>query len=89
MGITRREVGMSGLSYHQRNGRRQVATADDSEYSLSVDDAAERYAHAGYPIIDLQHHRGAAAERPMINDFPFGVDLPDHRAGGAKKLRPV
>jgi hypothetical protein len=28
---------------------RPVATTDDSEYSLSVDDAAERYAHAGHP----------------------------------------
>src|SRR5262249_1165665 len=28
---------------------RQVATVDDSEYSLSVDEAAERYAHAGHP----------------------------------------
>lgn len=28
---------------------RPVATPDDSEYSLSVDDAAERYAHAGHP----------------------------------------
>jgi|SRR5579864_3298107 len=28
---------------------RQVATTDDSEYSLSVDEAAERYAHAGHP----------------------------------------
>lgn len=28
---------------------RPVATTDDSEYSLSVDEAAERYAHAGYP----------------------------------------
>jgi hypothetical protein len=28
---------------------RQVATTDDSEYSLSVDEAAERYDHAGHP----------------------------------------
>jgi hypothetical protein len=28
---------------------RPVATTDDSEYSLSVDEAAERYAHAGHP----------------------------------------
>jgi hypothetical protein len=42
-----------------------------------------------YPMIDLQHHRCAAAERPMINDFLFGVYLPDHRTGSAKKLRPV
>ncbi len=28
---------------------RQVATTDDSEYSLSVDEAAERYEHAGHP----------------------------------------
>lgn len=28
---------------------RPVATTDASEYSLSVDDAAERYAHAGHP----------------------------------------
>jgi hypothetical protein len=28
---------------------RPVATTDDSEYSLSVDDAAERYAYAGHP----------------------------------------
>ena len=28
---------------------RQVATTDDSEYSLSVEEAAERYDHAGHP----------------------------------------
>jgi len=28
---------------------RPVATTDDSEYSLSVDEAAERYDHAGHP----------------------------------------
>ena len=28
---------------------RPVATTDDNEYSLTVDDAAERYAHAGHP----------------------------------------
>ena len=28
---------------------RPVATTDDNDYSLSVDDAAERYAHAGHP----------------------------------------
>jgi hypothetical protein len=28
---------------------RPVATTDDNEYSLSVDEAAERYAHAGHP----------------------------------------
>ena len=28
---------------------RPVAATDDTEYSLSVDDAAERYAHAGHP----------------------------------------
>lgn len=28
---------------------RLVATTDDSEYSLSVDEAAERYDHAGHP----------------------------------------
>jgi hypothetical protein len=28
---------------------RPVATTDDSEYSLSVDEAAERYEHAGHP----------------------------------------
>ena len=28
---------------------RPVATTPDSEYSLSVDDAAERYDHAGHP----------------------------------------
>lgn len=28
---------------------RPVATTSDSEYSLSVDEAAERYAHAGHP----------------------------------------
>lgn len=28
---------------------RPVATTDDSEYSLSVEEAAERYAHAGFP----------------------------------------
>jgi hypothetical protein len=28
---------------------RPVATTDDSDYSLSVDDAAERYDHAGHP----------------------------------------
>lgn len=28
---------------------RLVATTDDNDYSLSVDDAAERYAHAGHP----------------------------------------
>jgi hypothetical protein len=28
---------------------RQVATADDNDYSLSVDEAAERYVHAGHP----------------------------------------
>ena len=28
---------------------RQVATTDDNEYSLSVDEAAERYEHAGHP----------------------------------------
>ena len=28
---------------------RQVATTDDSEYSLSVDEAVERYDHAGHP----------------------------------------
>jgi hypothetical protein len=28
---------------------RLVATTDDNEYSLSVDEAAERYAHAGHP----------------------------------------
>lgn len=28
---------------------RPVATTDDNDYSLSVDEAAERYAHAGHP----------------------------------------
>jgi hypothetical protein len=28
---------------------RQVATSPDTDYSLSVEDAAERYAHAGHP----------------------------------------
>jgi hypothetical protein len=28
---------------------RQLATTDDNEYSLSVDEAAERYNHAGHP----------------------------------------
>jgi hypothetical protein len=28
---------------------RPVATTDDNDYSLTVDDAAERYAHAGHP----------------------------------------
>jgi hypothetical protein len=28
---------------------RPVATTDDNEYSLSVDEAAERHAHAGHP----------------------------------------
>ena len=28
---------------------RQVATSDDTEYSLSVEEAAERYAFAGHP----------------------------------------
>jgi len=28
---------------------RPVATTNDSEYSLSVEEAAERYAHAGFP----------------------------------------
>jgi len=41
------------------------------------------------PMIDLQHHRRAAAERPTIDDFLFGVDLPDHRTGNAEKLRPI
>lgn len=31
------------------NLSRPVATTDDSEYSLSVDEAADRYAHAGHP----------------------------------------
>jgi hypothetical protein len=38
--------------YHQAMNddmSRPVATTDDSEYSLSVDDAAVRYAHAGHP----------------------------------------
>jgi hypothetical protein len=28
---------------------RPVATTDDNEYSLTVDEAAVRYAHAGHP----------------------------------------
>ena len=50
MGITGEKWGRAG--YHQAmtdDLSRPVATTDDSEYSLSVDDAAERYAHAGHP----------------------------------------
>ncbi|MBB4257849.1 MULTISPECIES: hypothetical protein [unclassified Bradyrhizobium] len=42
-----------------------------------------------YPMIDLQHHRRAAAERPTIDDFLFGVHLLNHRDGNAKQLRPI
>jgi hypothetical protein len=31
-------------------------------------------------MLDLQHHCCAAAERPMIDDGLFGIDLPDERA---------
>lgn len=33
-----------------------------------------------FAMINLQHHRGAAAERPMIDELLFRVDLPDERA---------
>jgi hypothetical protein len=35
--------------YMNPDQSRQVATSDDSEYSLSVEEAAERYDHAGHP----------------------------------------
>jgi hypothetical protein len=33
-----------------------------------------------FTMIDLQHHRGAPAERPMIDEDLLRVDLSDERA---------
>ena len=50
MGITGEKWGRAGYDQAMTDDlSRPVATTDDSEYSLSVDDAAERYAHAGHP----------------------------------------
>lgn len=53
---------------------RQVATTDHSEYSLSVEEAAERYAHAGFPrtIRAIQRYcaKGDLDSRRM--ETPFG-----------------
>lgn len=52
---------------------RPVATTDDSEYSLSVEDAAERYAHAGFPrtIRAIQRYcaKGDLDSRRMETQF--------------------
>lgn len=40
-------------------------------------------------VVDLQHHRRAAAERPRIDDDLLGIDLAYSRAGDTKKTRPV
>jgi hypothetical protein len=53
---------------------RQVATSDDSEYSLSIEEAAERYAHAGFPrtIRSIQRYcaKGDLDSRRL--ETPFG-----------------
>lgn len=53
---------------------RPVATTDDSEYSLSVEEAAERYAHAGFPrtIRAIQRYcaKGDLDSRRL--ETPFG-----------------
>lgn len=52
---------------------RPVATTDDSEYSLSVEEAAERYAHAGFPrtIRAIQRYcaKGDLDSRRMETQF--------------------
>jgi hypothetical protein len=40
-------------------------------------------------VIDLEHHGGAAAERPGIDKNLFGIDLLYHRTGDAEEARPV
>ena len=42
-----------------------------------------------FAMIDLQHHRGAAAERPMVNDSLFRIDLPDERTRYSEQPRPI
>lgn len=40
-------------------------------------------------MIDLEHHSGAPAERPMINDGLSRINLPDERTGYSEQLRPT
>ncbi|MBB4393439.1 hypothetical protein [Bradyrhizobium sp. ERR14] len=42
-----------------------------------------------YPMMRFAASSPAAAERPTIDDFLFGVHLPNHRDGNAKQLRPI
>jgi hypothetical protein len=37
------------VGYHSAYARRHVATSDDSDFTLTIDDALERYARAGLP----------------------------------------
>jgi hypothetical protein len=50
MGITAESWVIGGIIKAMNDDlSRPVATTDDNDYSLTVDDAAERYAHAGHP----------------------------------------
>ena len=50
MGITGELCAASRYHKQMTNDQpRQTATSPDSEYSLSIDEAAERYEHAGHP----------------------------------------
>jgi hypothetical protein len=40
-------------------------------------------------VINLKHHRGAAAERPIIDDGFFRVHLANERASDPKEPGPI
>ena len=65
MGIT--ATGCIGARYHQGmtdDLSRPVATSPDSEYSLTIEDAAERYEHAGHAV---RRARSSAIAPPAIS----------------------
>ena len=67
---------------------RPVATTDDSEYSLSVDEAAERYEHAGHPrtIRAIQRYCAKGDLDCRRRETQFGVKYVITAASVAKHI---